>query len=218
MLLKKKKVPSMIKDQRLVEYRRNQIISASVTLFKEKGFHRTTTREISKACGFSIGALYEYIGSKEDVLFLVCDAIFDEVINRFTPHLETEVVGIERLKLVIDSYFRVVDQMQDETLVMYQETKALDDETKPYVFQKDQLMLESIERVIRECVEDDLLHLSENQIILASHNIIVSGHMWAFRRWNLEQLYTIDEYIELQTNQLLYGLGSPIPIKDPSVI
>lgn len=216
--MKKKKVPSIIKDQRLVEYRRNQIIQASVSLFIEKGFHRTTTREISKACGFSIGALYEYIGSKEDVLFLVCDAIFDEVNNRFTPHLETDVVGIDRLKLVIDSYFRVVDQMQDETLVMYQETKALDAETKPYVFQKDHLMLESIERVIRECVEDGLLHLTESQITLSAHNIIVSGHMWAFRRWNLQQLYTIDEYIEFQTNQLLYGFGSQSFIKDPSII
>lgn len=55
------------------------MIKGAVTLFKEKGFHRTTTREIAKAAGFSIGTLYEYIRTKEDILYLVCDFIYDEV-------------------------------------------------------------------------------------------------------------------------------------------
>ena len=37
-------------------------------LFKKKGFHRATTREIAKEAGFSIGTLYEYIRTKEDNL------------------------------------------------------------------------------------------------------------------------------------------------------
>ncbi len=47
-----------------------------LNLFQEKGFHRATTREIAKAAGFSIGTLYEYIRTKEDVLYLVCDNIY----------------------------------------------------------------------------------------------------------------------------------------------
>jgi len=72
-----KKVPSSIKDERLIVKRRDQMIKGAVALFKQKGFHKTTTREIAKASGFSIGTLYEYIRTKEDVLFLVCDYIFD---------------------------------------------------------------------------------------------------------------------------------------------
>ena len=44
-------VPSSIKDQNLVEKRRNQMIKGAVSLFIEKGFHKTTTREIAKASG-----------------------------------------------------------------------------------------------------------------------------------------------------------------------
>lgn len=57
-------VPSSIKDEVLVIKRRNQMIKGAVTLFIEKGFHKTTTREIAKASGFSIGTLYEYIRKK----------------------------------------------------------------------------------------------------------------------------------------------------------
>ena len=60
------------------------MIQGAVKLFKEKGFHRTTTREIAKEAGFSIGTLYEYIRTKEDVLFLVCDSIYNEVNDRLS--------------------------------------------------------------------------------------------------------------------------------------
>ncbi len=59
--MKKREVLTSIKDEKLIVERRNQMIKGAVTLFKEKGFHRTTTREIAKAAGFSIGTLYEYI-------------------------------------------------------------------------------------------------------------------------------------------------------------
>ncbi|WP_096199736.1 TetR/AcrR family transcriptional regulator [Bacillus sp. FJAT-45350] len=205
--MKKRKVPASVKDPKLLEYRRNQIIKASVRLIKEKGYHRTTTREISKESGFSIGALYEYIGKKEDVLFLVCDYIYDEVNERLESNLDTtKLKGIERLKVVISSYFRVVDGLQDEIIIMYQDVKALPKDALLYVLNKNNLMMESIEKVIRECVAEKIIDLNEKQIKLTAHNIIISGHMWAFRRWALKELYTIDEYIDLQTDQLLLGL------------
>ena len=80
-----------MKDESLIEKRRQQIIRGAVTLFKEKGFHRTTTREIAKAAGFSIGTLYEYIRTKEDVLYFVCDSIYNEVHNKLSKfHMKKE--------------------------------------------------------------------------------------------------------------------------------
>jgi AcrR family transcriptional regulator len=72
-------VPTHVKDRDLVERRRRQIVDATVKLFIEQGFHKTTTRRIARAAGFSIGTLYEYVNSKEDVLYLVCTAIHAEV-------------------------------------------------------------------------------------------------------------------------------------------
>ena len=55
------------------------------------------------------------------------------------------------------------------------------------------------------CVENGELQLSEKHVKLISHNIIVQGQMWAFRRWALQKLYTLDEYIELQTSNCFKG-------------
>jgi AcrR family transcriptional regulator len=55
----------------LIEKRHQQIVDGACKVFFKKGYHPTTTREIAKACGMSIGQLYHYISSKDDVLFLV---------------------------------------------------------------------------------------------------------------------------------------------------
>ncbi|WP_078429682.1 TetR/AcrR family transcriptional regulator [Alkalihalobacterium alkalinitrilicum] len=205
--MRKKKVPSMVKDQQLIKKRREQMIKGAVNLFKEKGFHRTTTREIAKESGFSIGTLYEYIGSKEDILYLVCDSIYEEVRDRLKQYLDHDRSGIDRLKQAITSYFKVVDEMNDEFLVMYQEAKSLPKEALPYVLQKELEMTEMIELIVRDCVNDGLLDLNEEaEIKLVAHNILVQGHMWTFRRWVLRKQFSLEQYTELQIEQLLKGI------------
>ncbi|WP_232490094.1 TetR/AcrR family transcriptional regulator [Neobacillus cucumis] len=205
-MTKKREVQASVKDERLVEKRRDQMIKGAVTLFKEKGFHRTTTREIAKAAGFSIGTLYEYIRSKEDVLYLVCDSIYEHVSERLQKDLDNKQGTLANLKQGIANYFRVVDEMQDEFLVMYQEVKSLTKDALPYVLNKEREMAAMFEKLLVLCVENGEFDLSEKQLKLISHNIIVDGHMWSFRRWSVQKLYTIDEYIELQTELILSGM------------
>ena len=74
----KHNVHASVKDEKLVALRREQMIKGAVQLFKQKDF-RVQQREIAKAAGFSIGTLYEYIRTKDDVLYLVCDSIYEHV-------------------------------------------------------------------------------------------------------------------------------------------
>jgi len=202
----KREVHASVKDEKLVNIRRNQMIKGAVSLFKEKGFHRTTTREIAKASGFSIGTLYEYIRTKEDVLYLVCDRIYDQVQERLHEELDLTEGTLENLRLGIACYFRVMDEMQDEVLVMYQEAKSLSKEALPYVLKKEMEMVGLVETLIRRVVENGVLTLNDKHIRLLAHDIFVQGQMWGFRRWALRKIYTLDEYIQLQTEILMNGL------------
>ncbi|MFY4775283.1 TetR/AcrR family transcriptional regulator [Metabacillus sp. RGM 3146] len=202
----KREVQASVKDERLVKKRRDQMIKGAVSLFKEKGFHRTTTREIAKSAGFSIGTLYEYIRQKEDVLYLVCDTIYDEVRERLEQNIDMKQGTIESLELAIANYFRVIDEMQDEVLVMYQEAKSLSKDALPYVLQKEIEMVAMFETVIEGCIQNGVCLLSETEKRLLAHNIFVQGQMWGFRRWALQKLYTLEEFIECQTSLILKGI------------
>jgi TetR/AcrR family transcriptional regulator, cholesterol catabolism regulator len=204
--MKKREVQASVKDERLVQKRRDQMIKGAVALFKQKGFHRTTTREIAKAAGFSIGTLYEYIRTKEDVLYLVCDSIYDHVSERLQQDLKEKQGTLESLKLGIANYFMVIDELQEEILVMYQEAKSLTKDALPYVLKKEIEMAGMFEKLLTLCVENGELSLTEKQMKLLSHDIIVKGHMWSFRRWEMQKLFTLAEYIELQTELLLSGI------------
>ncbi|MDH5525683.1 MAG: TetR/AcrR family transcriptional regulator [Nitrospirota bacterium] len=55
--------------------RRAQIRAAAQRCFVKKGFHRTSMRDICAEAGLSVGAVYSYFNSKEDI---IADAAVDE--------------------------------------------------------------------------------------------------------------------------------------------
>jgi len=201
----KREVKSSVKDESLIEKRREQIIDGAVQLFKEKGFHRATTREIAKAAGFSIGTLYEYIRTKEDVLYLVCDSIYNEVQSRLSILMDREG-NIEGLREAIASYYHLIDDMSDEFVVMYQESKSLPKDALQYVLKKEMEMVALFKNILLACVRSGELRISEEAVDMAAHHVVVQGQMWAFRRWALRGTYTIDQFISYQTDQLFKGI------------
>src|SRR5699024_1408714 len=146
--MSQEQIVSSVKDARLVQKRRQQMIKAAIQLFKEKGFHRTTTREIARESGFSIGTLYEYIRTKEDVLFLVCESIYEQVHERLEAAIDLENPSVDHLLDVVEAYFRHMDDMQEEVVIMYQEVKSLKSDTKEQILQKERDMVGMLERVI----------------------------------------------------------------------
>jgi len=198
-------VQTSVKDESLIEIRRRQIVSGAVNLFKEKGFHRATTREIAKAAGFSIGTLYEYIRTKEDVLYLLCDYIYDQVKQQLAE-ITSETGTVEELKEAIKQYFHLIDRMVDEFTIMYQETKSLSKEAMHYVFDKEHEMVHLFEKIIKNTSLPKNQVLTEKEIFLAANHIVVQGQAWAFRKWAFRKRYTIEDYINDQTKLFLSGI------------
>lgn len=197
-------IPTQIKNPDLVEQRRRQIADAAVQLFVRQGFHKTTTRQIAKAAGVSIGSLYEYFACKEDVLYLVCHAIHSEVERGVSDALTKASGGREALAAVIREYFRVCHRMSDFILLIYQETRSLPTQWQKRVLENELRIAGLFVQVLAKLSgSGDLPPLSDRFMELAAHDISVLGHMWTFRRWFLSRHYTLDEYIQLQTEFIL---------------
>ncbi len=201
---KEKLIPSMIKDRRLIQQRRRQIIDGAVRLFVEKGFHRTTTREIARECGLSIGTMYEYIQSKEDVLYLVCEHIHSELESRLKEAVSEKDSGIESLRKSLRQLFRVMDEMRQLVLLIYQETKSLPKEQMKYVLSKEEEITGIFERILEKGERDGTIRVDPSSIKLMAHNIMVMGQMWTFRHWSLGRHYDLDTFTDKQM-QLLLG-------------
>jgi len=197
-------VPTQIKNPELVRERRRHIIDSTVTLFIEHGYHKTTTRMIARAAGFSIGSLYEYVSSKEDLLYLVCKAIHEEVRDAVEDALSESSMEKEQLAQVIRQYFIVCDKMSDHILLMYQVTQFLPDKWQERVLVNELNITDIfIQTLTGMSGKNNFPLLDEKIINLVGHNISVIGQMWAFRRWHMKKNFTLDQYISIQTDFIL---------------
>ncbi|MCP4747375.1 MAG: TetR/AcrR family transcriptional regulator [Desulfobacteraceae bacterium] len=199
-----KDVPTQVKNKDLVALRRRQIVDAAVELFIANGFHKTTTRQLARAAGLSIGSLYEYVESKEDILYLVCDAIHAEVEQGVAQALERAQTVANPLGEVIREYFKVCHEMNDHILLIYQETQSLPSKWRKVVLENEIRITGLFTSVLMQLMEDgQLIQMDGNCLDLIAHNITVLGHMWTFRRWFLARHYTLDQYVDMQTAFIL---------------
>jgi len=199
-----KEVATQIKNKELVKERRRQIVDAAVPLFIERGYHKTTTRALAQATGLSIGSMYEYISTKDDVLYLVCIAIHSEVEKAVKQALGRPLTGKAALAEVIREYFLVCNRMSDHMLLMYQVTHFLPPKWQRKVLEAELRITDIFIKAIRELKSRGTLpELDEDTINLMGHNISVLGHTWAFRRWYFAKTFTIEQYIEQQTDFIM---------------
>jgi len=206
-------IPTQVKNRELVRRRRLQIIDAAVQLFVENGFHRSTTRQIARAAGISIGTLYEYVPSKEDVLFLVCDAIHAETERRVAGAMSHAASVRDPLAEVIREYFMVCHRMSDHILLIYQETQSLPPKWRKRVLENEVRITGIFVSVLAQLISSGHLpDIDERSVELIAHNISVLGHMWTFRRWYLARHYSIEDYIQLQTG-FIHLRGGRRPVK-----
>lgn len=199
-----REVATHIKNQELVKERRRQIVDGAVKLFIKHGYHKTTTRALARETGLSIGSLYEYVSTKDDVLYLVCIAIHSAVEEGVKEALARPTVGKAALAEVIREYFLVCNRMSDHVLLMYQVTHFLPKKWQDKVLEAELRITNLFIEAMRELrTLGKLPPLDDSTINLIGHNISVLGHTWAYRRWYFGKFFTIEQYIEQQTDFIM---------------
>ena len=63
-----KKQQLLIRNEALLQHKREAVVEAAFELFLKQGFHSTTTRDIARRAGISAGAPFTYFKDKEETL------------------------------------------------------------------------------------------------------------------------------------------------------
>lgn len=200
--------PSNIQNEALRDRRWRQIVEAAVPLFTAQGFHQTTTRQIARAVGLSIGTLYEYVRTKEDVLLLTCHYVHSDMEGALRDALQTEGSVSARLRHAVRSFLQIVDRLQDYIVFTYQESKSLGPGRVRVLLEREESIAGIFADLMRQGMATGEFHLADSEVTLAAHTITVMGHMWAFRRWALRQEYTLEQYTAAQEQAILRRLGA----------
>ena len=83
-------------------------------------------REIASEAGLSLGSLYSYVWSKEDILYLVFDRLTAALRSNIRQAIDGIDDPVEQMRAALRADLQTTEQYQDEILLMYQERKSLD--------------------------------------------------------------------------------------------
>ena len=155
-------VSSRIKNPELVRKKHLLIAKKASKLFRKKGYHQTTIREISKATGMAIGNLYDYISKKEDVLCLVFDTYHQYVQDDLDKNAVSGTMNPkEQLRSFIHNSLKNVQIFRDEIVLMYRESRLLPKQNLARAMQKELEQIQVVENIINKGIAQGVFHTQD---------------------------------------------------------
>ena len=183
--------------------RRRQILRGAASLFIRKGYLNTSVRDIAGELGMNVATLYHYVGSKNGILGLFHEYTMN-AINFFSKKYQAVVEKMEprrALKYAVGEYLKWVEEYQDLTVFWYQEAKNLTPAQFRALKMQEECTIQIFQTILERGIRSGKFRVKDPA--LAANNIVVLCDMWAFRRWLLKEHYTLEQYINEQTDLIM---------------
>ena len=107
--------------QKTTEKKKQAIIQAALRLFKEKGFKETSIKSIAEVAEVSPVSIYNYFGSKDNLVALCINDLFEEITQQAEDILKSNLAFNTKLDQALDLCQEKMSQQisyyfQDKTL------------------------------------------------------------------------------------------------------
>jgi TetR/AcrR family transcriptional regulator, cholesterol catabolism regulator len=211
-----KKIPTTIKDQGLVAQRRGEIIDVATRLFLERGFHKTSIRDIARACPFNMASLYMYVTSKEDILFLVAQHLIDEKAKAMAEVAALDGDPAVAFRTALQAYCRIVHRYRHHIRLLYRELDVLSPTRREIVMASLSTVTGVFEGILRKGIRQGVF--ADVDPRLFALDALFLCHLWSLHSRALKSIASnIDQFFDMQSNIMLTGLlargAAPVALK-----
>jgi AcrR family transcriptional regulator len=196
-------------NKELALKKQRQICKGAMSVFRTKGFHATSIREIAKASRMSLGSLYYYIEKKEDILFLLHKEVLSQIYSRLEEPVKSHDDPATQLVHALRELFDLTCQLKDEMLFIYTETKSLKKKYLREILEREAEFVKAIESLIRRGVEEGKFVCRHPDIY--ANILAFTGTIVPLRGWNILPNHSEEEVFNELVDLFLRGLGSQAP-------
>lgn len=109
--------------QKTTEKKKQAIIQAALRLFKEKGFKDTSIKSIAEAAEVSPVSIYNYFGSKDNLVDLCVNDLFEEITQQAEDILNSDL----DFKTKLDHAFALCQKKMSQQISSYFQDKIVED-------------------------------------------------------------------------------------------
>jgi len=172
-----------MKNRAILEDRRRTLVETATEVFAEYGFDRTSVNEIAERCNWSVGALYKYVSTKDDILFLVCEEIFRHI-GPDRLEVADEPDPVEKLRSALGAFIENIEGRRSQVLLMYREYAHLSPDAQRYFQAEESKVTRALARIIREGIDSGVFTCEDSELfaiecVVAAHSVALKG--WALR-------------------------------------
>lgn len=109
--------------QKTTEKKKQAIIQAALRLFKEKGFKETSIKSIAEVAEVSPVSIYNYFGSKDNLVALCVNDLFEEITQQAEDILNSNLA----FKTKLDQAFALCQEKMSQQISDYFQDKMVED-------------------------------------------------------------------------------------------
>lgn len=201
-------IDAQVQDVDLVNERRERIIQAAIVVFRRKGFHGATTRCMAEEAGVTQSNIYNYVRSKGDILYLVCEHLVGLYTTNVDKVLKRHDDPYERLVEALRTIMDVMFTHRDELVLLYNEVHALDKPDRKLVLKAVARFIQQFQNLLDAYVAaGGTLRLSSRR--LGANLLSFVPAIVALRWWDLSRFLDRDEAEQAIFEFILAGLGIP---------
>ena len=175
------------------------ICETALRLSNEKGFQAMSLRDLSRTSGLSMGALYSYFTSKEELLEIIQNQGRRLTRKVLTNQMDINAEPAEMLRTAIRTHLYLTEIMQKWFYFSYMETKNLDKAQQKKSIEGELATEQLFIDILDEGSRKRQFHV-ENSVLTAS---VIKAMLqdWYVKRWKYAQRQvSVDEYADFVIN------------------
>ena len=199
---------SRVGDADLVERRRAQIVEAATRLVARQGFAKTVVRDIAEEANISVGLVYEYVRSKEDILFLIYEhwsRVWGEGLEKAISRGKDP---LDQLMSAVSFLVGTADKHTDVTHLFYRESGHLSEYGTDQSKQTEREMVDRMTAILEAAVEAELLR-PETDCPAVATSLILLSHGWVLKGYLLRKGRTPAGYAASLVETAVNGWATP---------
>jgi len=192
-IFKENRASIKIKKENVVVKNLVTIFNATLRLSNEKGFQAMSLRDLCRETGLSMGALYSYFSSKDELLTIIQEQGRRLAVKVLTEHIEKAEGPDEKLEAAVRSHLYLSEIMQEWFFFSYMETRYLDREEHKKAI-AGELFTEQLFIDILEQGEAQKAFRVDNAALIAAA-IKAMLQDWYLKRWKYSRrVVSVEEY------------------------
>lgn len=192
-IFKENRASIKIKKENVVVKNLVTIFNATLRLSNEKGFQAMSLRDLCRETGLSMGALYSYFSSKDELLKIIQEQGRRLAVKVLTEHIEKAEGPEEKLEAAVRSHLYLSEIMQEWFFFSYMETRYLDREEHKKAIAGELFTEQLFIDILEQGEEQKEFRVDNAALIAAAIKAMLQD--WYLKRWKYSRrVVSVEEY------------------------